>query len=184
MVDPGRIFFWAWDARPYPQFPARADIWADGPNYDRGHWLNGRIGAVPLGLLIMAVCADYGFTAVDAGGVEGLVDGFVIDRGLSARDALEGLLAVHGIDAVESGGVLKFVMRRRAAIHPLMEDRLVETEPEASLYALTRAQETELPAAIKLTYVESALDYRVAAVEAKHLGGSSLRDVRIDLPVR
>ena len=34
---------------------------------------------------------------------------------MSARDALEGLLAAFGIDAVESDGVLRFFMRQRAA---------------------------------------------------------------------
>ena len=182
MVDPERIFLWAWDARPYPQFPARTDVWADGINYDRGHWLNGRIGAVPLGALIQSVCQSYGFADVDAGGVEGLIDGYGIDRGMSARDALEGLLAAYGIDAVESNGVLRFFMRKRAAAATVAEIGLVEIDAEAPLYLLKRAQETELPANVKLSYIESGLDYRLAAVEAKHQGGSSLRDVRIDLP--
>ncbi len=182
MVDPDRIFLWAWDARPYPQFPARSDIWADGRNYDRGHWLNGRIGAVPLGALITSVCESYGVTDVEAGGVEGLVDGFGIDRGMSVRDALEGLLSAFGIDAVESGGVLRFFMRKRAAEIAVAEPGLVELDSEAPLYLFKRAQETELPAAVKLSYVESSLDYRFAAVEARRFGGSSARDIGVSLP--
>lgn len=65
---------------------------------------------------------------------------------------------------------------------PVAADTLVETAPQASLFTLKRAQETELPAAVKLSYLESGLDYRLAAVEARHLGGSSLRDVLIELP--
>ena len=182
MVDSSRIFIWAWDARPYPHFPALDNVWSDGVNYSLGHWLNGRIGAVPLGSLIVSVCASYGFTEVDAGAVEGLVDGFVIDRGLSVRDALEGLLAAYGIDVVESAGTLRFFMRSRASVIDIAIATLVEADPREPLYALTRAQETELPAALKLNYVESGLDYRSAAVEAKRQGGSSLRDVRLDLP--
>ena len=45
MVDMDRAHAWAWDARPFPAFPARSDLWGDGPNYDRGHWLNGRASA-------------------------------------------------------------------------------------------------------------------------------------------
>ncbi len=182
MVEPERMFFWAWDARPFPQFPSRSDIWADGVNYDRGHWLNGRLGAVPLGLLIQSVCESYGLTAIDTGGVEGLVDGFGIDRGMSAREALEGLLAAFRIDAVESGGVLRFFMRERAAELDVAEARLVEIDADAPLYVLKRAQETELPAAVKLSYIESSLDYRQAAVEARRLGGSSARDVGMNIP--
>jgi hypothetical protein len=182
MVDPARIFWWAWDARPFPFFPARDDIWADGVNYARGHWLNGRIGAVPLGALIEEVCRSYGFADVDAGGVSGLVDGFAIDRTMSARAALEGLMSAYAIDAVESGGLLRFFMRERAPETPWPAGDLVETDPEAELYSLRRAQETELPAAVKLAYVESALDYRLAAVEAKRAGGASLRDIGFEIP--
>ncbi|MEO0943251.1 MAG: glycoside hydrolase TIM-barrel-like domain-containing protein [Pseudomonadota bacterium] len=42
MVDTSRIYAYCWDARPFPWFPLRADIWGDAPNYYRGHWLNGR----------------------------------------------------------------------------------------------------------------------------------------------
>ncbi len=182
MVDGRRIFFWAWDARPFPQFPARAEVWADAVNYARGHWLNGRIGALPLGRLIEEICARHGIAEVDAGGVEGLVDGFQAERVMSARDVLDGLMTVYGIDAVESGGGLRFFMRRRAASAPAAVDQLVETKAGAPLYALTRAQEADLPGGVKLAYLEAALDYRIAAVEARQAGGASRRDVLIDLP--
>src|SRR5690606_29361344 len=34
---------WCWDARPYPAFPARGDLWADAGAWRTGHWLNGRM---------------------------------------------------------------------------------------------------------------------------------------------
>jgi hypothetical protein len=182
MVDAARIFNWAWDARPFPYFPARGDLWADAPNYARGHWLNGRIGAVPLGRLIEAVCAAYGFTAVDAGEVEGLVDGFLIDRPMSARQALEGVMAVFAIDAVERDGVLKFRMRRSEPVLTVADGDFAEGEPESPVYALTRAQETELPATVRLSYIESALDYRRATVEAQERQGESARENHLELP--
>ena len=182
MVDPGRIFFWAWDSRPFPQFPARADIWSDAVNYGRGHWLNGRIGALTLGRLIEEVCAGYGVVDVDAGGVEGLVTGYQIDRVMAAREALEAIMTVHGVDAVESGGRLRFFMRDRAAALAASAGALVEVDAERPLYQLTRVQETELPARLKLAYLEPGLDYRIAAVEATQAGGSSRRDVMIELP--
>jgi hypothetical protein len=61
-------------------------------------------------------------------------------------------------------------------------DQLAETAADQPLYAVTRAQETELPQRLKLAYIEAALDYRVAAVEAQQSGGSSRRDVLIELP--
>lgn len=182
MVDPARIFLWAWDARPFPQFPARDDVWSDAGNYARGHWLNGRVGMLPLGSLIAAVMQDHGLEDVDVSGVEGLVSGFVIDSVMSGRDALDALMTAMGIDAVESGGRLRAFMRRRATVSVVARDTLVEASEEAPLWRITRAQETELPAAMKLSYVEAGLDYRVAVVEAKHEGGATQRDGLIALP--
>ena len=48
MLDPARIYLWAWDARPFPAFPMATDEWGDGENWLRGHWLNGRLGNAPL----------------------------------------------------------------------------------------------------------------------------------------
>lgn len=46
--EPGFIEFdsislWAWDARPYPTFPNRSDFWGDSENWQKGHWLTGRL---------------------------------------------------------------------------------------------------------------------------------------------
>ncbi|MGH6907510.1 MAG: baseplate megatron protein TIM-barrel domain-containing protein, partial [Aestuariivirga sp.] len=182
MVDAGRILFWAWDARPFPFFPARADLWSDAVNYARGHWLNGRIGAVPLARLIEAVCAQYGFADLDVSEVEGLVDGYLIDRPMSARDALEGVLAAFAIDAVERNGLIAFHMRQSDPVLSVGVDGFVETDAAQPLFALTRAQETELPAVVRLAYVESGLDYRSAIVEARHLQGESAREISVELP--
>ena len=182
MVDASRIFYWAWDARPFPAFPARTEIWADGANYARGHWLNGRLGAVDLGDLITSISARFGFADVDVSRVEGLVDGFALDRPLSARDALEGLLQSFSIDATESDGKLVFKSRRLSDEIVLLHDDLVEEGADKPLFMQTRAQETELPASVRLGYVESGLDYRTAAVAQKKLGTGSAREISFNLP--
>ena len=182
MVDAGRIFLWAWDARPYPQFPARDDLWSDAVNHARGHWLNGRAGLLPLGPLVAEVMAGYGLGDVDVSGVEGLVAGFIIDRVMSGRDALEALMTAMGIDAVESGGRLRVFMRGKSTVVPMTADELAEAAAEAPLYRITRTQETELPQTIKLSYVEASLDYRLAVAEARREGGSVKHDGLIELP--
>ena len=45
MVEPGHIFLWCWDIRPYPAFPQNGTLWSDGGNWTTGHWLNGRMGS-------------------------------------------------------------------------------------------------------------------------------------------
>ena len=61
MVDTANIFAWCWDARPYPFFPARTDVWGDSDNWRLGHWLNGRLGSVLLPDLVSIGLRRTGF---------------------------------------------------------------------------------------------------------------------------
>lgn len=183
MVDATRLFHWCWDARPYPAFPARSDVWSDAANYARGHWLNGRIASVELQGLITMIAARFGFSAIDVSGVEGTCDGFVIDRPMSARGALEALLTAFAVDAVESQGILKFTSRRGALPYSLSTADLIDDDKSSPLIMQHRVQETDMPLAVHLAYAESGLDYRQAAVEQLRVGTSSKNEVSIAVPV-
>ncbi len=182
MVDATRLFYWCWDSRPYPAFPARSDVWSDAANYARGHWLNGRVGTVELRSLITMIAARFGFTEIDVSGVEGVCDGFAIDRPMSARGALESLLAAFAVDAVESGGTLKFISRRSNSPIVLSAGDLIDDDKASALIEQHRAQETDLPLAVHLAYAESGLDYRQSAVTQYHVGTSSKNEVSLSLP--
>ena len=62
-------------------------------------------------------------------------------------------------------------------------DDLVETDPSAPLYTLTRGQETELPLSAKLTYIDGDHDYTQGAVEARRQGVRSDRVSAAELPI-
>ena len=181
MVDATRIFYWAWDARPFPAFPTRTDVWGDGPNYAKGHWLNGRLSAVDLGELITSIAARFGFADVDVAAVQGLIDGYALDRPMSARDALEKLLQIFAIDAIESDGKLKFRNRRLLDETSFALVDLVEEDAAKPIFHQTRAQETDLPYAVRLTYSESDLDYRNATVIRQKPATGSAREVSLNL---
>ena len=68
--------------------------------------------------------------------------------------------------ALESAGRMRFVLRSGSSLRLIDPSACVEHAADKPLFTLRRRQETELPAAIKLTYVESARDYRQAAVES------------------
>lgn len=182
MVAHDALFIWTWDARPFPHFPQLTSVWADGPNWSRGHWINGRMGSAPLNLLVAAILEDYGFLDYVSDALYGIADGYVIDRAMSARQALEPLGLAYFFDAVESGDKVVFAHRDGDPVATIGEQDLVEVDDRA-LVSLTRAQETELPVAVQLSYMDSVADYRVAAVESRRLVGLSRRDARADLPI-
>lgn len=182
MVDPAGIFVWAWDARPFPAFPDYETVWSDGPNWETGHWITGRIEGAPLDRLIASILKDFGFGDPGAIPVDGFVDGYVVDRPMSARGALEPLMRLFGVDAVASGGRIAWKGRGGRSVITLTTDDLVMREGEPSL-KLTRSQETELPQQVEIGYTESELDYRRAAVASRRLSGSSRRESRTDCAV-
>jgi GTA TIM-barrel-like domain/Putative phage tail protein len=185
MIDTARIHVWCWDARSFPDFPSRASVWTDAPNWRLGHWLNGRVGLVALADLVTDLCAYAGFDQIDASGLFGLVTGFLIDRTMSVREALDPLMLVYQFDAFESEGLIKFAHRGGAPRLSLAEDDLVlanAREPKAG-FSLARAQETDLPLASRLSYIDAAADYRQSAIESRRLTGRSDRVAVSTVPI-
>lgn len=149
-----------------------------------GHWLNGRLGSASLDELVSEILIDQDFSDFDASGLTGTVPGYVIDRTMSARDALQPLELAYFFDSLESDGKICFRHRGRAApATSLGVDSLVEERAEDQLYELTRAQETELPASAKLRYISGGDVYQQAVAEARRLTGASGRVSEADLPI-
>jgi hypothetical protein len=184
MLDLACMHVYCWDARPHPAFPADSTAWGDGANWRLGHWLTGRMASAPLGPTVAAILADHGFTDYDVSALDGLLGGLVVDRLLSARDTLQPLELAFFLDTRESGGKIVLAHRSAAPLAAeLTPDDLVETRREAALSTLTRAQETELPAAAKVTYIAGDADYPAAVEEARRLAGRSGRVALADLPL-
>ncbi len=174
MVDHAAIHLWTWDARPYPAFPLRTDVWSDGTNWETGHWLNGRLGAPSAEALVAQILADYGAEAGAVGDLDGTVDGYLIDQVMSARDALEPLSRLLAFEACESGEVFRFVRRGRKAHQTFTSADLVE-EGKQPLVSIVRAQETELPAELAIGFADALADYRSSSVNSRRLVGGSRR---------
>lgn len=168
---------WCWDARPYPYFPGRSDLWSDTDNYTIGDWLNGRLGAVLLADLVTEICADAGFSDIDVSDLRGLVTGYARSQSMSARDELQSLSQAFFFDAVESQGKIKFLMRGQASATTLTEEDLVlDTSADASFgFRLTRTQDIELPLAYHIRYIDAANGYEQGSYRAKKLVGNANR---------
>ena len=184
MVDPARMAVYTWDARPYPAFPYTTSVWSDGSNWQRGHWITGRISAVTLDKVVGAIFADYGFSAYSPAGLIGLVDGFVIDKVMSARAALQPLELAFFFDSYESGDHLAFSRRgSRGPVAQLSPGDLVELKPGSEPYQLVRMQDTDLPHVARLGFLDADQNYRSASAESRRLAGRSSRISTADLPL-
>ena len=179
MIALDAIHWWTWDARPYPAFPLLTDVWSDGANWETGHWLSGRLGSAAADALVTAVLADYGIASASVGDLDGVVDGFLISDTVSARSALEPLSNLLFFEAFESGDVVKIVRRGRRSMATFTSDDLVE-ESGKTILTITRAQETELPAEIAISFSDVLADYRASSVSSRRLVTGSARSSSTD----
>jgi hypothetical protein len=182
MLDASAIHLWTWDARPYPVFPAALDVWSDGVNWQTGHWLNGRFGAAPLDALIAAILTDAGIGDFDSSALRESVDGYVIDRPMPPRAAIEPVALAYAFDGAEVAATLVFRQRGGEPVAELDEDTLVLPDSRAPV-TLVRAQETELPREVSIAYTDSGTDYRRAAVSSRRLVGGAARASHGELAV-
>lgn len=181
MVDLSRAHVWAWDARPYPFFPANTELWSDGGNYLTGHWLNGRTSARTLAGVVREICADAGQTAVDTSRLHGLVRGYSVDAVQTARATLQPLMLAHGFDAIERDGVLSFVTRTERRPLPLLPEA-VSVGDDVTIEAV-RAAEAEVSGRVQVGFVDADGDYSVRSAEAVFADEETLAVAGSDLPM-
>lgn len=134
--------------------------------------------------LVGAICDESGFAERDTSDLDGLVTGYALTRTMSARDALTPLSVAFHFDAVESQGKIAFVARGQPQATVLDESDLVIADGAADFgFTFERAQETDLPLASRIAYVDVDADYRQASVEARRLVALCDRVAQSTLPI-
>ncbi|MGI4819155.1 MAG: baseplate multidomain protein megatron [Janthinobacterium lividum] len=159
---------WCWDARPWPAFPAREDLWSDAGAWRTGHWLNGRMQGTA-GDLVEALLERAGLS----GGwrVEGLnqtISGIVLERPMTTRAALGALLtALGGYGSERDGQVV--VQGHSAPVMLLDAERLAMPEDGAPV---VREREIGMEAeAVRVRFVQDSGDYQTGAIIVRRQDG-------------
>lgn len=177
MIAPEGVHLWCWDARPYPAFPARSDVWSDAPSWERGHWLTGRVGAADLASVIRDLCGRAAME-VETIAVTGLVAGLVLEGGQAPRAALEPLLALNGLVARTRDGVLR-VEPAAGPASALEAGALVE---DGAVEAIRPAPDAA-PASLRLRCLDPSQDYRVQEVTAYDPAGGEGGAITLEAPL-
>lgn len=181
MVDTANFWFWAWDARPFPTFPLDSKLWSDGENWNRGHWLNGRLGGCPIDDLITQLFADYGFANVKIK-ADGFIDGYVLAREGSLADAVRPLLSFFNISLREEDG--NFVMLGKNYHNHIVisKDDLVQEDDTPALTSI-RGSEIELPHEMHVHHGEILTDFEPTTSYSRKMDTNSDRQVKVNLAV-
>lgn len=183
MVDMQHAYVWSWDTRPFPDFPAQIDIWGDGGNFGRGHWINGRITNQSLAAVVGEICADAGQDAVDVSELYGVVRGYSLSEVSTVRAALQPLMLTYGFDANEREGVLRFAHRTGESLATLEPGEMALTDEVAGAAEVTRAPEAEVSGQVRVGFVEAEGQYDLRFAEASFPDDTSLRVTQTELPL-
>ncbi|MBV0912953.1 baseplate multidomain protein megatron [Anianabacter salinae] len=183
MIDVARTHVWAWDARPFPQFPGNLALWSDGDNYLRGHWLNGRSVARALDGLVAELANEAGLDGLDTARLYGLVRGYTVSDPGTVRAALQPLMLAFGFDAVERDGVLRLRSRGGGVDAVIDTERLVEVPKTDGVLELTRAPEAELAGRLRLVFAEADGAFNARSEEAVLPDESSHAVAQTEVPL-
>jgi len=183
MIDMDHAHVWAWDARPWPAFPARVDLWSDGLNYARGHWLNGRLGAQSLADVVAETCQKAGVGDLDTSELYGSVKGYVVQGVDTARSALQPLMMGFSVDAIEQDGLLRFKNRSARATREIGVDDLVWTGGEAGSLEAIRQPQAETSGRVRIGHIKADGSYEAGSAEAVFADEPSRGVSRSELPI-
>jgi hypothetical protein len=174
MLDRSRMFVWTWDARPFPYFPAAEDLWADGENYARGHWITGRVSGVSLAAVVAEICERSGLFDYDVSDLHGYVRGYKTNGEESARGLLQPLALHFGFDAVERQGVVRFLQRGAGVERPLDLESLVDSKALEAPIEWRRDGATERVGRLQQSFVLAQGVYDVVSEEVQLASDSEL----------
>lgn len=127
-------------------------------------------------------CKRVGFTAYDVTALAGIVAGYIRDRPMSPRAEIELLMSAFAFDATESEGVIRFVPRGRAAVAEFDIDDCVLPD-QGDILKLTRAQETDLPDIVSVTFIDGNINYGQGTISASRIAGYSERKTEVGMPL-
>jgi hypothetical protein len=167
-------FIWTWDARPFSFWPDLEGVWQDSILWATGHWVQGKLGNSTLGAIVAELLQAAGLTAsdYDVTRLTDTVEGFILDRPITVRNALEYLTISYFFDIVESDGILKCVPRGNESVKAVPEDDLIPSKKKGvqDVLEIAYAQELELPQRVRQPFIK----YKKAAY-SPWLGSSKAR---------
>lgn len=182
MIDMNHAHVWAWDARPWPDFPLREDVWSDGLNYELGHWLSGRMGGDTLGQVVAEICEFAGVKEYDVSGLNKIIDGLWIKGGETARDALQALMSAYEFSCAEVEGVLVFSELNPVVQHTINRSDMVVDEAEGA-YSITRNSDEAIFERVSFGFWNPDQNYQYTQLEARKGDAPRPSLSRVELPL-
>jgi hypothetical protein len=182
-----RWFLWAWDSRPFPQWPLLKNVWADGANFTTGHWVQGKLQISLLSKIIETILkrAGYKSNQYDVTKITGGLRGFVATDSPSARQLLEQLAVAFPFDMIESNGKLKFIPRGGDAVRTISYDDFLPNAADGVNVRVETVltQGEDMPRSVTVSYINADDNYQTNSYRAARQVTQSYLDQSINIPL-
>lgn len=167
--------------------------WSNATFPNSGRYLGDRglsVQGTTLDLVVKDLCERAGLapSEIDVTDlVSDAVDGYAIAQQTSVRGAIQVLMPAYFFDAVESGGIAKFVKRGGAVVVTIPDADLGAyqsgSQPDGDLSETRRQMDEELPRQLSVNYINRNADYETMTKVARRLVGSSGDEQTLDAPL-
>jgi Putative phage tail protein/Protein of unknown function (DUF2793) len=149
------------------------------------------VDCVPMAQIVTDICRRAGLrtdtaTQIDVSDLTTCVNGYIIGRQMSARDALEPLRLFGLWDAVESDAILRFVERGHALVASLTDDDLGAhdngSEPPSKVVT-SRVQEKDLPRRVRLHFANFEHDHEPSEQAASRVTTEAIEELDVEIAI-
>ncbi len=182
MVDLANSHVWAWDARPWPDFPNRLSVWSDGENHARGHWITGRFAEQSLAAIVSEVCEISGLSDIDVSELYGSTIGYAMKTVETGRASLQPLMMVFDFSSTEVDGKLVFKNRSERIEYTALPANLVQLGNDPVVGKI-RAPEAETTGRVRVSYWDETREYQTGTSEYVLADDTSDATSHVELPV-
>ncbi|MDB4558726.1 glycoside hydrolase TIM-barrel-like domain-containing protein [Amylibacter sp.] len=182
MVDLSNSHVWAWDARPWPDFPNRLNVWSDGENHARGHWITGRFAEQSLAAIVSEVCEISGLLDIDVSELYGSTIGFAMKTVETGRASLQPLMLAFDFSSREVDGKLVFKNRSERIEYTALPSELAILGNDP-VVGKTRAPEAETVGRVRVSYWDEMREYQTGTSEFILADDDNKATSHVELPV-
>ncbi len=176
-------FVWCYDLRPYPFFPQRKDVWSDGELWQKGHWLNGKLGANTFNEIVADLCLKVGIEAseLEFHTTDQRIEGFCISSNSSFASYIKNLCDICFIQMLQSQNGLKFVSIKNGLAKGLEASSLIKNRKKLYDEYDFDFSVAEVPYSLTFSFIDKTNKYEPTSITLNY--GMEVFGVRNDVKI-
>ncbi len=178
-------FVWAWDARPYPYWPDRSDVWPDAACWFTGYWIQGKLGQSTLREMLAEICMKSGINEnqFNVNLINKHISGFYIFNHTTARDVIDNLRELYCFDVVDDGGVICFIPRENKQVYQIDYGDVIMAKNGKSTFCTQSVSGSERISRICLNYIKQEHAFILTNVYADDNMAHAKNNKNLSIPI-